>query len=107
MGVMRRNLFLVLALFSALCVSVRAEVTPAQLTDPEYIINGGYSEMAAEEVMISKKRALGEPSEHLYEKQHNKFVRFLKGCYSYLDPSVDSQEFYHHDIQSAPGFRDL
>ena len=107
MGVMRRNLFLVLALFSALCVSVRAEVTPAQLTDPEYIINGGYSEMAAEEVMILKKRALGEPSEPLYEKQHNKFVRFLKGCYSYWDPSVDSQEFYHHDIQSAPGFRDL
>ena len=107
MGVMRRNLFLVLALFSALCVSVRAEVTPAQLTDPEYIINGGYSEMAAEEVMISKKRALGEPSEPLYEKQHNKFVIFLKRFYSYLDPSVDSQEFYHHDIQNAPGFRDL
>lgn len=107
MGVMRRNLFLVLALFSALCISARADVTPAQLTDPEYIINGGYSEMAAEEVMISKKRALGEPSEPLYEKQHNKFVRFLKGFYSYLDPSVDSQEFYHHDIQNAPGFRDL
>ena len=107
MGVMRRNLFLVLALFSALCISARADVTPAQLTDPEYIINGGYSEMAAEEVMISKKRALGEPSEPLYEKQHNKFVRFLKGCYSYWHPSVDSQEFYHHDIQSAPGFRDL
>ena len=107
MGVMRRNLFLVLALFSALCISARADVTPAQLTDPEYIINGGYSEMAAEEVMISKKRALGEPSEPLYEKQHNKFVRFLKGCCSYLDPSVDSQEFYHHDIQNAPGFRDL
>ena len=107
MGVMRRNLFLVLALFSALCISARADVTPAQLTDPEYIITGGYSEMAAEEVMISKKRALGEPSEPLYEKQHNKFVRFLKGFYSYLDPSVDSQEFYHHDIQNAPGFRDL
>ena len=104
---MRRNLFLVLALFSALCISARADVTPAQLTDPEYIINGGDSEMAAEEVMISKKRALGEASEPLYEKQHNKFVRFLKGCYSYLDPSVDSQEFYHHDIQNAPGFRDL
>ena len=107
MGVMRRNLFLVLALFSALCISARADVTPAQLTDPEYIINGGYSEMAAEEVKISKKRALGEPSEPVYEKQHNKFVRFLKGFYSYLDPSVDSQEFYHHDIQNAPGFRDL
>lgn len=107
MGVMRRNLFLVLALFSALCISVKAEVTPAQLTDPEYVINNGYSEMTAEEVMISKQRAKGEAVEPLYEKKHNKVVRFLKSCYSYLDPSVDSQEFYHHDIQNAPGFRDL
>ena len=44
---MRRNLLLVLALFSALCISARAEVTPQQLTDPEYMINGGYSELSA------------------------------------------------------------
>ena len=48
MGVMRRNLFLVLALFTVLCINVKADVTPAQLTEPEYMINGGYSEVAAE-----------------------------------------------------------
>lgn len=107
MGVMRRNLFLVLVLFSALCISVKAEVTPAQLTDPEHVINNGYSEMTAEEVMICKQRANGEAVEPLYERKHNKVVRFFKSFYSYIDPSVDGQEFYHHDIQSAPSYRDL
>ena len=51
MGVMRRKLFLLLALFTALCINVRADVTPQQLTDPEYIINNGYSEATAEEVL--------------------------------------------------------
>ena len=50
MGVMRRNLFLVLALFTALCIGARADITPAQQTDAEYLTNNGYSEAAAEQV---------------------------------------------------------
>lgn len=107
MGVMRKNLFLAIALFSALCISVRAEVTPAQLTDPEFVINNGYSEITAEEIMISKQRAAGESVEPLYEKKHNKFVRFFQNCYSYIDPAVDGSSFYHHDIQHAPSAKDL
>ncbi len=107
MGVMRRNLLLLLALFTAVCINVRADVTPQQLTDPEYMINGGYSEAAAEEVMILKNRHDGKPVEPLYEKQHNKFVRFLRNCYSYLDPSQDSEERYHHDIHMSPSYHDL
>ncbi len=107
MGVMRRNLFLVLALFTALCISVKADITLAEQTSPEYIINNGYSEATAGEVMISKQRALGEPVEPLCDKKHNKFVRFFQGWYSYLDPSVDSQERYHHDIMQSPSYKDL
>ena len=109
MGVMRRNLLLVLALFSVLCISARAEVTPQQVTDPEYMINGGYSEAAAEEVYIIKNRIDGKPAEPLYQTKtsNNKFVRFLKNCYSYLDPSQDSEQRYHHDIQQSPHWSDL
>ena len=107
MGVMRRNLLLVLALFSVLCISARADVTPQQLTDPEYMINGGYSEAAAEEVLIQKNRTAGKPCEPLYEQNNNKFVRFLKNCYSYLDPSQDSEQRYHHDIKQSPSWSDL
>lgn len=107
MGVMRRNLFLVLALFTALCISVKADITPAEQTSPEYLINNGYSEAAAEQVMIQRQRSAGEAIEPLVEKKHNKFVRFLQSSYSYLDPAVDNQDRYHHDIHQSPSVRDL
>ena len=104
---MRKNLLLVLALFTAICVSVRAEVTPEQLTDPEYMINGGYSEVTAEEVLILKNRANGRPCEPLYEKKQNILVRGWKKFYSYIDPAQDSDERLHHDIKMSPSFSDL
>lgn len=107
MGVMKRSLLLVFAVLFAICLQTSAEVTTGQLTDPEYMINGGYSEAAAEEVMISKNRAMGQPCEPLYEKKHNKFVKFLKNCYSYIDPMQDSDERYHHDIKMSPSYTDL
>lgn len=106
MGVMRRNLLLVLALFMALS-AVYAEVTPAQETDPEYLINGGYSESAAEEVFLLKNRINGQPCEPLYNKNQNKFVRFCKSIYAYIDPAVDSEERLHHDIKMSPSYSDL
>lgn len=107
MGVMRRNLFLVLALFTVLCINVKADVTPAQLIEPEYMINGGYSEVAAEEVLLIKNRVDGKPCEPLYEKSQNKFVRACKKFYAYIDPAVDSDERLHHDIHMSPSFHDL
>ena len=107
MGVMKRNLLLVSALFAVLCISVNAEVTPQQLTDPEYMINGGYSEAVAEEVLISKNRQAGKACEPLYEKNQNKAVRLWKTFYSYLDPAQDSEERYHHDIHQSPSYHDL
>lgn len=107
MGVMRRNLFLVLALFTALCISARADITLEQQTSPEYLINNGYSEAAAEQALMQKNRVAGEPCEPLYEQKHNKFVRFMKGCYSYIDPAQDNIERYHHDIKMSPSHTDL
>ena len=104
---MRKNLLLVLALFTALCVSVRAEVTPDQLIDPEYMINGGYSEVTAEEVLIIKNRVNGKPCEPLYEKKQNFIVRGWRKFYSYIDPAQDNDERLHHDIKMSPSFSDL
>ena len=107
MGVMRRNLFLVLALFTALCISARADITLEQQTSPEYLFNNGYSEAVAEQALMQKNRVAGEPCEPLYEQKHNKFVRFMKGCYSYIDPAQDNIERYHHDIKMSPSHTDL
>ena len=81
---MRRNLFLVLALFTALCLGARADITLTQQTDAEYMINNGYSEAVAEQVLIQKNRYAGEPCEPLYEKKHNKFVRCATAIHTWI-----------------------
>lgn len=104
---MRRRLLFVTALFMVLSISARADITVSQQTDAEYLINNGYSEASAEEVLIMKNRVAGQPSEPLYEEKNNKFVRLWKSFYSYLDPAQDSAERYHHDIKLSPHYTDL
>ena len=105
MGVMKRSLLLILALFMFCYTQANAAVTVEQSTEPDYIINSGFSEATAEEIMMEKNRVNGRPSEPLYEK-HNKFVRFCRNMFGYLDPAQDTDERIHHDIRMSPNFRD-
>lgn len=107
MGAMRRNLLFSLALVAFLSGSAIAAVTPDQVTDPEYMINNGYSQLSAEDVFMLKNRAEGKPIEPLYEKNQNKFVRACKKFYAYLDPLVDEPDRLHHDINPSPSISDL
>ena len=106
MGVMKRNLLL-LAVCTTFCLQANAGVSVEQTTDPEFIINSGYSEACAEEVLISKQRANGQPAEPLYDKKRNKFVRFWRNLYGYIDPAWDTDERIHHNINQSPNWRDL
>ena len=105
MGVMKRSLLLILALFMFCCTQANAAVTVEQSTEPDYIINSGFSEATAEEKIKKKNRVNGQPSEPLYEK-HNKFVRFCRNVYGYLDPGQDTDERIHHDIHLSPSAKD-
>ena len=107
MGAMKRNLLSVLALLTFACVQANASVTPEQVTEPDYVINSGYSEATAQEILLMKNRVNGQPTEHVYGMKGNKFVRFWRNVYSYLDPSVDNDERIHHDIHMSPSPRDL
>ena len=102
---MKRSL-LILALFSV-CLGVNASVTTEQITEPEYVINNGYSEKTAESILIMKKRVEGKPAEPLYQKNNRKGLRFWKDIYGYIDPASETTEFYHHDIHTSPSWRDL
>ena len=106
MGVMRKNLLLIMALFFAFGTA-NAAISVNQLTEPDYVINNGYSEATAEEVMIMKNRVSGQPSEPLFEKKHNAFIRFCRNIYGYLDPASDTDERIHHDIHMSPSAKDL
>ena len=108
MGVMKRNL-LVLSLLSVFCIPAFASVTPEQYSSPEYMLNAGWSEATAEEVMIEKNRKAGKPAEPLYKDKWsgNKFVNVLRNAYGYLDPSIDTEQRLHHDIHQSPNWQDL
>ena len=106
MGVMKRNLLSILSLVAFTCICSNAAITTEQLTEPDYVINNGYSEATAEEVMLAKNRANGQPSEPIFEKRHNKFVRFCRNVYGYIDPAQDTDERIHHDIHQSPNVRD-
>ena len=103
---MRKNFLLVLALFATFSLTVKADVTPEQLIDPEYLINSGYSSVTAEEVLISKNRSLGKPCETLYEENQNILVRGWKKFLGYIDPAQDTERIYH-DVKMYPAATDL
>ena len=107
MGVMKKNLILVMALFTFTCVQSNAAITVEQMTEPDYIINNGYSEATAEEIMLIKNRTNGKPAESASLKSRNKFVRFCRNLYGYLDPAQDTDERIHHDIHMSPSYKDL
>ena len=106
MDIMKRNLLLLVAIM-AICIKCNAAVSVDQLTEPDYVINNGYSEMTAEEVQIIKNRNAGQPAEPLYDKRHNRFVRFCRNVYGYFDPASDTDERIHHNIHPSPNVKDL
>ena len=106
MGIMKRNLLLVLALFSFACIQANSAVSVNQLTEPDYVINNGYSEATAEELLLIKNRVNGKPAEPIYDRGHNKFVRFWRNVYGIIDPAQDTDERIHHDIHMSPSAKD-
>ncbi len=108
MGVMKRRVILLSLLLSVLAVMpAMSAVTPGQVTDAEYLMNAGYSQLTAEDVLILKNRANGKAPETLYSRDQNGFVRGWKAFWGYLDPSRDEFDRVHHNIQPSPAFSDL
>ena len=107
MDVMKRNL-LILALLSIVCIPAYAGISSEEYSSPEYMINSGWSEATAEQVFLEKNRKAGKPAEPLYDKTGNKkYLNFFRNIYGYVDPSIDTEERYHHDIHLSPSWKDL
>lgn len=103
----RRDVLLSLAVIAFTVVPAIASVTPEQLTDPEYVVNQGYSQLTAEDIYMQKNRNTGKPVEPLYNKKQNIFVRGWKALYGYIDPAQDEFDRIHHDVKPSPSYSDL
>ena len=104
----RRFILLSLLLSAVALIPASASVSVEQSTEPEYLINAGYSQMAAEDIFIMKNRANGKPIEPLYDRNDNNvFVKSWKSFWGYIDPARDEADKIHHDIQPVPSYKDL
>ena len=104
---MKKSLFITIAMAFLFLAPAQAGVTVEESTEAEYLINSGFSQLTAEDVFMQKNRTQGKPVEPLYEKSQNKFVRFCRSFYAYIDPSIDNVDRLHHDIKPSPSFTDL
>ena len=107
MGIMKRELLFSIILAIFLTIPVRASVTVEETTDPEILINSGYSQSLVEDVFMVKNRANSRPVEPLYEKSQHCVIKAWRKFYAYLDPAADNEDRLHHDIKRAPSYSDL
>ena len=84
-----------------------ASITVEQSTDPEFVINQGFSQLTAEDIFMVKNRAVGAPIEPLYNKNQNILVKSWKAFWGYVDPSRDEFDRLHHNIKPTPSASDL
>lgn len=105
---MKRRVIVLSLLLSIMAVMpAMSAVTPRQVTDAEYLMNAGYSQLTAEDVLVLKNRANGNTPEALYNKKQNGFVRGWKAFWGYVDPARDEFDRIHHNVQPSPAFSDL
>ena len=102
---------LLLIAIAALIPSIaQAAVSVDQVTNPEVMLNNGYSKQTSDIVNISKARATGQEyytnDEKAFQKQ-NRFVRFWRKLYVYTDPAAEDYSFYHHNTDTTPSYTDL
>ena len=108
MGAMKRRvLFLSLILSAVAIIPAMASVTVEQATEPEYVMNQGYSAITAEDVNMVKNRHTGKPVESLYDRNDNVMVRGWNAFWGYIDPAHENYDRLHHNIKPSNSFSDL
>ncbi len=108
MGVMKK--YLLLAIFALLSTGIaKADVTVDEMVDPSYVMNGGYSITTAADILILQARANGVEPVNIEDKPyyHNPFIKGVRNVFIYLDPALEDNGRYHHDIKFTPQIHDL
>ena len=107
---MKTKLLLIAILATMVQLQSNASVYVDESSSATYLKNNGYSAQTADLVNVSKARSTGEeyytPDELAFKKQ-NKFVRFWRKFYVYMDPAAEDYSFYHHDTDTTPSYTDL
>ena len=87
-----------------------SELIEQEMCDPQYLINNGYSTEMAEMVNYQKSRSMAEEFNSVKPVsrcKRNKFTLFWRRCLEYIDPALDDDSFYYHDIKTEPKIEDF
>ena len=106
---MKKFILIALLFFVSQQISY-AIVTDEQLRSPEGIVNSGYSTEMADMVNMQMSRDLGQEFNSIKPVKRckrNKFTRFCRKCLEYIDPALDDDSFYSHDIEMEPKTTDF
>ena len=106
---MKKILLVTMALLATQMISY-SSVSVDESTSERYLINEGYSKATADFVKIGKAAANGRECYTDAEKKansQNKFVKFWRKAYVYLDPAAEDYSMYHHDNKAVPSYTDL
>lgn len=101
---------LVIAMLALITLPASAELTTADTSSADYIIDSGYSSTAAEMVDRAKARVNGVKYESQSEKEYKAmpaWKRHLIDVDAYWDPATDQDTFMNHDIKMTPSADDL
>ena len=105
-----KKLLLVMIVTAATQIQGFAAISVDQTTSPAVLQNKGFSAQTTDIVNVSKARANGleyyTPDEEAYKKQ-NKFVRFWRKLYVYIDSAAEDYSFYHYNTNTTPTYQEL
>ena len=101
---------LLLSIMLSIPMMANASIVVEDTTNEVVLRNQGFSKGLTKMVNASKARANSQEyysDEELQYNNPNKFVRFWRKFYAYMDPAAETYSIYHHDIEETPSYTDL
>lgn len=106
---MKKNLLLLVCLLG-LSLPASAVISPEELASPTYTMQHGYSAEMARLIDLQNTQITGAPKTYVnpdpawYET--NKFVKFVRNVFIYLDPALDNEKFGDNRIEFSNTYKE-
>jgi len=105
-----KKLFLLIVFMLFCCPVGHAILEVEKSTSPEELINAGFSSEFADMVNMQKCRSTSTEFQSIKPVkpyQTTPVYVFFRKIFTYIDPALDDNSFYNHDMKWEPSINDL